>query len=446
MKSAELLRFARWILLVAIAPAAWAQDSGTSAAVAVAAGAAVAGTSTTPAASTATTAGAPGAAAPASAAASAAATSVVPAVAKSGGATGVSERTMTARFSREKPVLGLPLGSSTTRAHCSADGTAFYDLTSSGAMAGQELYSISSAGGVMHLLRKLPIDYTNVLVRDFFAGDQQLVTLLEADQRDDGTEALPPRVRDYFLSLEDQSGDSSNLVRLDIRFKPVKVARFASGDVMVLGWDEGNLLPVLAMVKEDGTIRRFVDLDAVRPSAPRDARGDDSRTEAETAKQERATLESLQGATFVAFGSEVLLTWPETTKPILALGASGEARAIPVAIPGGYVLNDALTSSGGRGTLVLRVKEADVRTQPTADESGKPPKMMLMEYDAVHGSLIGRITFDKPTVADVTCAPNSSLVAMFYDTIPDADRATTNGATGAPTSTATQLVVATARR
>jgi hypothetical protein len=354
---------------------------------------------------------------------------------------------MTVRFSREKPVLGLPLGSSTTRAHCSTDGTAFYDLTSSGGMAGQELYSISSAGGVMHLLRKLPIDYTNVLVRDFFAGDQQLVTLLEEDQRDDGTDASPSRVRDYFLSLEDQSGDSSNLVRLDIRFKPVKVARFAPGDVMVLGWDEGNLLPVLAMVKEDGTIRRFVDLDEVRPSAPRDARGDDSRTEAETAKQERATLESLQGATFVAFGSEVLLTWPETTKPIWALGASGEARTIPIAIPSGYVLNDVLASSGGRGALELRVKEADVRTQPKADESAKPPKMKLMEFDASHGSFIRTITFDKPLVSDVTCAPNSSLTAIFLDTIPDGSQPAANtGTMDTAASVPTQLVVATARR
>ena len=59
----------------------------------------------------------------------------------------------------------------------------------------------------MHVPRKLPIDYTNVWSATFFAGDQQLVTLLEADQRDDGPDASPPRVTDYFLSLEDQSGD-----------------------------------------------------------------------------------------------------------------------------------------------------------------------------------------------------------------------------------------------
>jgi len=347
---------------------------------------------------------------------------------------------MQTRFSLEKPVLGLPLGSSTARAHCATDGTAFYDLASSGTSAGQALYGVSTEGGVKDVLRKLPIDYTNVLVRDFFAGDHQMVTLLEADKRDDGTAAAPPRVTDYFLSLEDQEGDSSDLVLLSVRFKPVKVARFGSGDVMMLGWDEGNELPVLAMVKEDSTIRRFIDFDDPRRPG---ARGDQSQAK-EAAARERVTFKTLEGATFVAYGTVVLLTYPGTTKAVLAMGASGETRTIPISIPPGYVLSDVLASSGGRATLVVRVKEADQRTDPDSAEAAKP-KMMLIEYDSVHGSRVGRIVFDKPTVADVTCAPNSSLVALFLDTIPDVDHAVqSSGAAGA--AAPTQLVVATAHR
>lgn len=401
MESREVPRWARWMLLAAVGPVAWGQQP------------------TAPSAPVAT---------------AVAAKTTEPPPAK--------ERNIVARFSTEKPVLGLPLAGSALRAHCSTRGTAFYDLTSSSTTAGQQLYGISPDGGVKHVLRKLPIDYTNVVVRDFFVGDSQLVTLLEGDQREDGTAAAPPRARDYFLSLEDEAGDLSSLVPLQLRFKPVKVARFASGDVMVLGWDEGNLLPVLATVKEDGRLGRFVDLDAVRSPAPRDAKGDAPQGEAGIVKQERATLESLQGATFVALGNEVLLTYPGTTRPVTALGMSGEERMIPIAIPAGYVLNDVLVSSGGRGTLVVRVKEADERTKPDSTEAAKP-KMMLFEYDSLHGSRIGRIVFDKPEVTDVTCAPNSSLVAMFMDTIPDADHA---AASGAGTGAASQLVVATARR
>jgi hypothetical protein len=45
----------------------------------------------------------------------------------------------------------------------------------------------------------------------------------------------------------------------------------------------------------------------------------------------------------------------------------------------------------------------------------------------------------------VTCAPNASLTAIFYDTIPDAS-STNGGAAGTATSPPTQLVVATTRR
>jgi hypothetical protein len=429
MKSAELLRFALLMLLAAVAPAAWAQDSGTGATAGVTAAAApagAAGVSATPAVPIATAAAAPAS---------------VPAVASNGAALVVRERTIAARFSREKPVLGLPLGSSIARAHCSTDGTAFYDVATTDSLAGQRLYGITPDGEVKHLLRKLPIDYTHILVRDFFVGDKQLVTLLEADKRDKDTDPSPQRGTDYFLSLEDEAGDQSDLVPMSVRFKPVKVARFASGDVMVLGWDEGNLLPVLAMVKGDGTPGRFVDLDAVRPGAPRDANGNPAGSEA---AMQLATLESLQGATFVAYGSEILLTWPGTTKPIVALNYSGEARMIPITIPSGYVLNDVLVSSGGRGTLVVRVKEADVRTKPVADEAAARPRMKLIEDDAVHGSFIRTITFDKPQVSDLA---NSSLTAVFLDTVPDASQPAANGgATDAAAGVPTQLVVATARR
>lgn len=338
------------------------------------------------------------------------------------------------RFSDESPVLGFPLGSSKSTAHCSIDGTAFYDLTANSATAGQDIFGIAPDGGVKHLLRKLPIDFTNVSVRDFFVGDQQLVTLLQADKRDAGTEASPPRERDYFLSLEDEAGDLSDLVALNLRFKPVKTARFGSGDVVVLGWDEGNLLPVLAYVGADGTVHRFIDLDERRANVTSDA---SARKEA--AEHTKETLDTLQGAAFVAFGSDVLLTYPGTTKPARVLTAIGGTRMIPITIPEGYVLNDVLVS-GPRGTMVVRVKDADDSRRPAAAPGADAPKMRLLEEDSTHGSLIRELIPEKPKVEDVTCAANYTVSAVFYDTIPDAN---SNGAGG---SSATQLVVATARR
>jgi hypothetical protein len=121
------------------------------------------------------------------------------------------------------------------------------------------------------------------------------------------------------------------------------------------------------------------------------------------------------------------------------LSTSGELRTIPITIPAGYVLNDVLVS-GSRWTMVSRVKAADDPRKPKPEEASK---MRLFEVDATHGSLIDELIPDKPAVSEVTCAPNSSVSALFYDTLPDAS---TGMASGGPTTAATQLVVATARR
>jgi hypothetical protein len=340
------------------------------------------------------------------------------------------------RFIDEKPVLGFPLAISQFKAYCAIDGTAFFDPTPSGATAGQDMYGVSPDGAVKHVLRKLPIEFTDVTVRDFFAGDRQLVTLLEADKRVDGTDASPPRETNYFLSLEDETGDMSSLVPLALRFKPVKIARFGSSDVVMLGWDEGNALPVLAFLGEDGTVHRFIDGDERRPDVTSDAAAAQA-----AAGHTKDTLEMLQGAALVAFGSDVLLTYPGTTKPVRVLSKSGETRTVPITIPAGWVLNDVLVSSA-HGTMVVRVKAVDDRSKPLPDAGGERPKMRLLEEDANHGTLIRELVPDKPTVAEVTCAANSTVSALFMDTIPDANA---NVASGSGAAAARELVVATAR-
>ena len=339
------------------------------------------------------------------------------------------------RFSVEKPVMGLPAAGK-SRPHCATDGITFYDLSpdaaTPGASATQVLYSISPEGEVKHVLRKLAVGFSDVLVQDFFAGEHALATLLEADQRADGTDPAPPRETDYFLSLSDEVGDLSSLVQLQLRFKPVKVARFGSGDSLVLGWDEGNLLPVLALLRDDGTIRRFIDFDERRD------------THGEEAPRERVTLDALRGAAFVAYGSEVMLTYPGTTKAVRVLSAFADSRTIPLSVPPGYVLRDVLASSG-RGTLVARVRPAEDSDKTAKEDVPPDAKVRIFEFDSTHGTLLREFKFDKPAVVDVTCAANFSLTALFFDTIAEKDKSAVSASDKAA-DPPTQLVVSTTRR
>jgi hypothetical protein len=66
------------------------------------------------------------------------------------------------------------------------------------------------------------------------------------------------------------------------------------------------------------------------------------------------------------------------------------------------------------------------------------------------GAFLDELIFAKPQVSDVTCAGSSSLTALFYDTIPDANKTApspgTENATDGPQDVPTQLVVSTTRR
>jgi hypothetical protein len=154
----------------------------------------------------------------------------------------------------------------------------------------------------------------------------------------------------------------------------------------------------------------------------------------------KETLEELQGAAFAAYGSEVMLTYPGTTKPMRIMSNAGELRTVPIAFPSGYVLNDVL-ATGSRWSVVVRVREAEAAKKPDGTED--KPKMKLFEVETTHGAVIRELIPDKPSVAEVACAPASMVTAVFYDTLPDASASMQSGG---PTTAATQLVVATARR
>ena len=348
-------------------------------------------------------------------------------------------------FSDEKAILGLPPVNNRSVVHCSNEGTFFVDLSadfsSSGSMVSPELFSVSPGGEVKSLQRKMPSDFTDISLRDFFVADHTLVTLLEGVGPDEQTNQLAPREIHYFLSLSNYDGSFAKLISLNLRFKPLKVALFGSDDFLVLGWDETNLVPQLALLKEDGTIRRFVDLDYRRHPEFFATYG--SMKEAESSDQGRATLALLQRAEFVPYGSQVLLTYPGTARPISVLSAIGEDRSIPIDLPRGFVLHDVLISSPSY-PLILRAQPAEVSGKPAA-VADVDRSQRLFEMNSHNGSLLKEFLFDKPSLDAVKCASASTLTAIFYDTVAAMGRPGASSDQTKPLENATQLVIGTAR-
>jgi hypothetical protein len=295
------------------------------------------------------------------------------------------------------------------------------------------------SGEVKQLLRKLPTDFTDVSVKDFFAGENTLVTLLEAERWESGEPN--PREVSYFLSKSDHVGDLSSLVQMDVRFKPLRVATLGPGDdVLVLGWDMANQLPLLAVMKDDGTVRRFIDLDQRRSYGIRGV-----AKESAAPVSAGMTQESLQGAVFVPWGDELLITYPGTTRPLLFLTAAGDLRSLSLALPGGFVLRDVLVGVS-RGGLIARAQAMpEAKPKDGGEKQAPPPR--LFEFDTSNGKLLREFFFDKPQVADVTCAAKSSLTAIFYDPLATSDSSVTNASSSgnAAGDSSQQLVVSSVR-
>jgi hypothetical protein len=335
------------------------------------------------------------------------------------------ERAIT--FSDTKPVLGLPADGAREQGLCSSDGLSYFDPASDadGSSRVLDLYSVATSGEVRHLSRTVPVEFTNAYTRDFFPGDS-LVTLIEAQKRDTSDPDARPREIQYYLYVSDHDGDGSELLPLDLHFKPLKVAQFGSGEFLVLGWEEANRLEELAILKEDGTVRRFVDLDAGTAGAQTRAAGSAG-----------ATLASLTGAAFVPFGKGVLLTFPGTVKPIRVLNAAGSDFSVSLEIPPGYELHDVL-NSGGVTKIVARVEEIPTAQKGKAAD-GAPPRQRIFEFQAFSGRRLREFTFENVPVSAIRCAANNALAAIFEQ--PAGSAADANGG-----AQATQLVVGTVLR
>jgi hypothetical protein len=357
-------------------------------------------------------------------------------------------RQKTVNFSGGKPLLGLPEGNMGL-AHCSPEGTTFLDFyTETKTHEAPELYSVSPSGEVKHLLRTLPKDSTSISVRDFFAAEHTLVTLIKVEKRDDPNSEDSRVETSYFLSLSDHDGDAGKLLELDLKFRPLKIAMLQSEEFIVLGWDDNNLVPVLALLKEDGTLRRFIDLDNRKYDVARELHESyTSLKEAASAPATKAVLRSLESAKFVPYGSQVLMTQPGTALPVVVLSALGEESSVPLHLPAGFLLHDLLVADA-HSSWVVRAQAAEDFQKFATDHVVENPRQRVFEVSSTNGSLIREFIFDKPHPLTLTCAAHYKLSAIFNEPIPDASR---TGADAGDKGTkaaepATQLVISTISR
>ena len=320
------------------------------------------------------------------------------------------------RFRDGKPVLGLSMVSlDHATVNCAPNGLVYLSSNPNGASSSspdlldsQSVYSVSLDGETKTLLwKRPPAEFDDVKLLDLFATADKLVSLFAAAKTNSGNRPDTS----YFLSITGQDNDGSKLLSLDVKFRPLKIAMFASGELLLLGWDRGNEIPVLALLKDDGSLRRFVDLDnrtAVSGLDPFLGKGMAGRPSGEA-------LQALENARFTAFGGDVILGQEGGTAPLHHLDPFGGDSRIPIQYPGGFVLHDVLASDVP-WTVVLRLEPKGDQREWAKSRDTKGQE--LFEFNARYGTLVSTLKFDKPEARDVTCAPGRNLAAIFRQAVP----------------------------
>lgn len=257
-----------------------------------------------------------------------------------------------------------------------------------------------------------PPGFEMVTVRDFFAGARTNAVLLLAQNT---AKDLPPGTRRsaFYLSTMDSDGSHAHLYELDLRFEPFRLAVLDSGDLVVLGIDSSNVVPVLALLHDDGTYWKPLDLDNRVYDSSRELRttGPVQTTGERMAQAQLSRV--LKSAQFVPYGNKVLLVQPNSTLPLQLIGENGLMEQIAVVLPKGFLLEGALASDDPE-SLVLRLRTVLDVAEMTVKGRSHALQDKLALFDRRTGKLRTLFEVEGVLAQDVNCAVHHEMTAIHF--------------------------------
>jgi len=302
-------------------------------------------------------------------------------------------------FERREPVSGidapplfkLPFG-------CTRDGTAFITMLPAGGLAqGPQfapppllLVSVSPSGQA----RTFPIDQSteqlyNSRELDHYPSDSTVVFLVEAAQekklttrtytsKDGNSQQYSDNSaeRHMYLLFFDREGNHKRTLELSTSFRPIRIGIFPSGTLLAYGYSEQDHAPKLAMLKQDGTLLRF--LQPEEGSTPNSI----FQTKDGSGKGPAVYVAPTE---FVSFGDSILLVHNKSTFPLLEVSETGSIRVIRPHLPQGVRIDSLVPSDQD---LYVRVMGSDLGSIYEIDaQSGRVRRRFETGNDAIPASI-----------------------------------------------------------
>jgi hypothetical protein len=201
--------------------------------------------------------------------------------------------------------------------------------------------------------------------------------------------------RHDYLVIFDRDGNYQKKLQLDIAFRITHISPFSSGSFLAYGYDAVDRSPRLAMLKDDGTLLRYLEMPT--GDAPESvARSKDGGG--------RGPAAYLAPAQLVPQGRYVYLLQAGSDYPILKVSVAGAVEPIKPTLPADAKVAALIPSDENLYAIVQ------------VGASGKPKKEdLVLEFDALTGAVLRQIQVDKSeSVYGLACVHDKKFLLFHH--------------------------------
>jgi hypothetical protein len=256
---------------------------------------------------------------------------------------------------------------------CTSDGTVFVDMVPADAQFHPPVYvpprllltSVSPSGHANTFpLDQVTAQLFDVSEIDHYVSESSVIFLIRAAKenkpvkqtytKDDGTQGETTRNvadRSLYVVTFDREGQHKKTTEIDAGFTIEHIGVFPSGDFLVFGYDEKDPSPKLAMLKDDGTLLRFLQIP--KGDAPESMFG----TKDGSAKGAAVYIAPTQ---FLADAHSIIVVQNKTVFPLLDVNEGGAITAVRAKLPKGMMIDALIASDQHLYALVNPATEGSI--------------------------------------------------------------------------------------
>ena len=202
-----------------------------------------------------------------------------------------------------------------------------------------------------------------------------------------------PERHDY-LVVFDREGNYQKKTQLDSALRITHVSPFSSGSFLAYGYDVVDRGPKLAMLKDDGSLLKFLEI----------PRGDAPESVAQTKDGSgKGPAAYLAPAQFVPQGQYIYFLQADSDYPILRVSVGGAIESIRPKLPDGARIAALIPSDENLYAIVH-----------SAEASGKPMEESILELNPQDGTVLRQLRVGKDESAfEVACVHDKRFL-MFH--------------------------------